>query len=194
MNHIKFINQEIFTKQRKRGILQNVVLVCAILDTVGNLLLVLMGDMDEITLFSGLIIPIWLWFYALKRPEGMQEPIQVPEELMQIENGVCVFIPQIDRGDRYGIHQENIICQKDRINNVVYYPSHDMVEVVGRPVIHFDKGQGQEPLVLDTAEEFDEDYVLRIYCNEENREGILHIIQTGLERIALQQDWNQELM
>ena len=59
-----------------------------------------------------------------------------------------------------------------------------MVEIIGRPVFHFYKGE--EELVLDTAVEFDEDYVLRIYCNEENRNVILHILQSGLQRIAEQ--------
>lgn len=54
-----------------------------------------------------------------------------------------------------------------------------MVEIIGRPVFHFNKGE--EQLVLDTAVEFNEDYVFRIYRNEENKSTILHILQDGLK-------------
>lgn len=185
MNQIKFINREVVGRTPKTTVLKKILLVCAIFITVGNLILVLTGGWGEISIFSGVILPAWIWFSALRKPSAIQEEIQVEEELVQTDDGVCIIVGQIDRGDRFGLHSERIVCSRDRIINLIYRQQWNMIEIVGRPIIYFYKEQ--QELVLDTMKEFDEDYVLRIHCTEENKSQIMQILQNGLRRIAIQQ-------
>lgn len=182
MERISFVNQEVITYPGKRGVLKNLILVCAILSTIGNLFFLLIGEFTG--LFAGVILPVWLWVCALRKPAGRQELCQVPEELVQMEDGVCILIPRIDRGDQFGERSERIVCQRERIHNLIYYSENDVVEITGRPVFYFKRGEKE--VVLDTEVEFDEDYELHISCNEENRTAIMNMLQNGLTRIAEQ--------
>lgn len=182
MEQIRFVNQETVQRGRKKP-LRVILLICAILVTVGNLVLILTGGLGEVTFFTGILLPCLLWIQVLRQSVLRNVQISVEEILGCGEDGINIRIAEIDRGDLFGSHSEWILCPRERVTGLVTYEESRILEIVGRPIFYFQKEN--EELMLDTADEFDEDYALRFFCSEDNYLQILHLVQRGLQRIAV---------
>ena len=185
MNQIKFLNREAVIRVPKTTVLKRCLLVCAIFLTIANIILLLTEGWKETSLFSSVLLPAWIWFSALKKPAPRREEIQVEEELVQTDYGVCIVIDKIDRYNRFGLHSERIMCERDKVSNLIYHQKWNIIEIIGKPVFHF--YVGEEEIIYDVMKQSEGEHGLRICCTEENREQILQILQTGLQRIAIQQ-------
>lgn len=124
---------------------------------------------------NGIIIPL------LNKELHQQIPIDVDEALEQTENGICIAIPKIRRGKELTEHGEWIMWDRERVHLVLFHTYSGIVDIVGHPVFHIIK-EGKEK-VGDTYETQPEEYVtFRIHCTEENRDGILELLQEALHR------------
>ena len=107
--------------------------------------------------------------------------IDVDESLEQTENGICIGIPKIRRGNELTEHAEWFIWDRERVQRVLIHTYSDIVDIVGHPVIH--TLQDGKEKVGDTYEMQPEKYVtFQIHCTEENRDEILELLQEGLHR------------
>lgn len=107
--------------------------------------------------------------------------VDVEEALEQTENGIGISIPKIRRGNELTEHTEWIIWDRERVQLVLFHTYSNIVDIVGHPVFHIIK-EGKES-VCDTYEMQPEEYVaFHIHCTEENRDGILELLQEALHR------------
>lgn len=122
-----------------------------------------------------IIIPL------LNKELHQQILIDVDEALEQTENGICIAIPKIRRGKELTEHAEWIVWDRERVQLVLFHTYSNIVDIVGHPVFHIIK-EGKEK-VGDTYEMQPEEYVtFHIQCTEENRDGILELLQDALHR------------
>lgn len=185
MDTIQFINDVYVKKWSGLFVLKIILFACFAFSLLSNFVIVFTSGWEELSLFSGFVVPVSLFFLAIKVPSKELSAIPVQEELQRTENGVCIQIPQIDRGDKFGEHAEQIVCNKERIKNLVFHRLENTIEIIGHPVIYFQKEQ--KIRVLDTAAKYEGDYSFQIHCTEENRDAILQLLQCGLERIAVKE-------
>lgn len=124
---------------------------------------------------NAIIIPI------LNRELRQWITIDVYEALEQTENGICIAIPKIRRGNYLTEHAERLIWDRERVHLIMFHTKPGIVDIVGHPVIHIIQ-DGKEK-VGDTYETQPEEYVtFHIHCTEENRDEILELLQTALQR------------
>lgn len=136
----------------------------------------------KITMIGGMVFVCNAIIIPLLNKELRQwVSVDVEEALEQTENGICIGIPKIRRGNELTEHGERIIWDRERVHLIVFHIKSGIVEIVGHPVLHIFQ-DGKEK-VGDTYETQPEEYVtFRIHCTEENRDGILEFLQAGLQR------------
>lgn len=128
-----------------------------------------------VSVCNAIIIPL------LNKELHQQILIDVDEALEQTENGICIAIPKIRRGKELTEHMERIVWDRERVQLVLFHTYSNIVDIVGHPVFHIIK-EGKEK-VGDTYEMQPEEYVtFHIHCTEENRDGILELLQEALHR------------
>lgn len=176
MNKIQFVNQEIVGRGETNKGLRILWIVCAAALTLAILIMVLMED--DVSIFVGVIMPIFLWRAALRKPVLRPVTVLVEEELEQTDNGICLHIPQIDRGDEMGTHQEQITYPRERMKSLIFHTQSKIAEITGRPFFQF---QSDTELTNTDSADFENDYIMRLHCNEDNYHDILLMLENGFQ-------------
>lgn len=124
---------------------------------------------------NSIIVPL------LNRELHQRILIDVEEKLEQTENGICIHIPRINRGNSLTDYMEQIVWDRERVQLVLFHTYSNIVDIVGHPVLHIIQ-KGKES-VSDTYKMQPEEYVtFHIQCTEENRDGIIELLQEALHR------------
>lgn len=177
MESVEYINHTFIFKKSIKGLFKIGLNVFSFFSAIHSVSLMLDGIIMNIWLPLGFVLAFGAWYLGQSIDGRKRVPSIATEILEEMEEGVRLVLPEIDRGDGVGVHKELTIYDRDRTDAVNYHAGTDAFLISGAPCMKLISPE--ETITMDFRQN-NRKYVSMMYCKEGCRQQMYDILHRGL--------------